>query len=139
MRVMALLLVLALGGCSSMMDGDDWRRVIGVLDTDIAPIEVPATIFADQPFTVTISTVGSSTCTRADGATVDGEGNTATVTPWDNIAPEGSVCSRDLRPFPRNVTVTFESAGPATLRIRNRSSTGETAVVEILLEVQSAP
>jgi hypothetical protein len=41
----------------------------------------------------------------------------ADVTPWDRVAPHGTACTDDLAPFPRDVTLRFDVAGTATVRL----------------------
>ena len=93
---------------------------------------MPATLRRGVAFSATVATVGSSSCTRADGAEVTVTGLLAEVTPYDRKAI-GSVCTPDLAQFPRPVTLRFDQAGDAVVRVHGftlgiRASTYEAHV-----------
>ncbi len=126
-RVLPLaLLSLALpSGCSSTLgsDPEEWVREVGWLAPELSSIQMlkmPAQATAGVPFGITVTTVGSSSCTRADGADVVVSVLVADVTPWDRVAPQGTACTEDLAPFPRDVTLRFDLAGTATVRLHGR-------------------
>jgi hypothetical protein len=100
-------------------------------------LQSPVTAFAGEPVTVTVTTVGSSSCTSPAGAEVIYRGAVIEITPYDWVAPPGTACSRDMRPFPRPVTVRFPTMGTFTLRVTGRALTGEFggAVVEAPITV----
>jgi hypothetical protein len=98
------------------------------------PVQAPNTVRAGERFTVTVVTYGSSTCIRPAGAEVQVSDRTAEITPYDEQATgEGVVCTDDLRPYPRDVTLRFDEAGQALIRVIGRSFSGpaefETSVV----------
>jgi hypothetical protein len=134
-----LLLLLALGGCSGATDPNEWRRVVGLVDPSLSSIQAvkfPASVAANQSFTVTVTTVGSSSCTRESGGTVDLKEADATVTPYDLIAPEFSICTADLHAFPRDFQVRYTRVGSALLRVKTRTSDGRTAELTYQIDVR---
>jgi hypothetical protein len=124
----ALLAPLAfVAACSSPTGEDEWQRVIGTIAPMFSSQQllfIPEGITAGRPFTITVTTVGSSTCTRVAGADVAVTGAFATVTPYDRVPRGGVGCTRDLRGFPRDVTLTLPTAGAAVIRIRGRGFDG---------------
>src|SRR5262245_37669849 len=139
MRAFAILALTTLAACSTPADPDDWERVVGwanPLMSSIQAIELPAQVVANQPFNVTIRTLGSSSCTRADGAEAAVDRSVALVTPYDRVAPPNTGCTRDMRAFPRTVSVTFASPGPATIRLNTRTPEGVTSSFEWNIDVR---
>jgi hypothetical protein len=116
-----------LAGCASMLESREWERVVGVIDPggmSMPPFQAPDTVQAGVQFQVHVTTYGSSTCTRADGAEVRRpSGAVAEITPYDR-QPLSGICTSDLAPFPRTVDVRFDEAGEALIRIVGRSFTG---------------
>jgi len=124
LRLAALLpaLVAGLAACSSFVDEAE-HRVVGLIDeagTSFDALVVPDTVRAGIPFTVTVSTFGSS-CLRPDGADTQVVGSIADVTPYDVGPPSGFVCTADFRAFPRVVTLTFDAPGEAVVRLHGRA------------------
>ena len=114
MRRSVLLVSFLFVACSSGTEPDGWQRVIGHVNPLLSSIQAVA--FAPQaqvnaPFEVTVTTLGSSSCTREDGATVSQSGNLAIITPFDRVAPDGTGCTRDLRGFPRTRAGTVYNSG----------------------------
>ncbi|GMV04502.1 MAG: hypothetical protein AMXMBFR53_07820 [Gemmatimonadota bacterium] len=116
-----IFLLVLLAACSDpAAPGDGWAREPGRLMPELSSIQVlqmPTQARAGTAFEITVTTVGSSSCTRPDGATVSVSGLVADVTPWDRIAPEGTACTDDLHPFPRAATVRFDTPGSALIRL----------------------
>jgi hypothetical protein len=134
-----LVALLALIGCSSSAEPNGWRRVIGVVQPFMSSIQaviVPPAVSVNVPFAVTVNTVGSSSCTRPNGATLAVAGNTAVITPYDFVAPPGTACTEDLHAFPRSVNVTFTSVGVGRIQVKSRSFAGDTATFELELQVR---
>ena len=130
-----------LGACS-ILTGPERRRVIGVIDPEsgLVSLRAPDTAAARTPFEVTVTTYGSSTCTRADGAEVSVTGVIAEIVPYDFERVEGT-CTADLAPFPRDVALRFDTAGEAVVRVRGRRPSYEPggdslATVEALVVVR---
>ncbi|HEY0735723.1 MAG TPA: hypothetical protein VGD69_12505 [Herpetosiphonaceae bacterium] len=96
------------------------QQVVGSIPNDTPESEVikaPATAAVNQTITLTVNTYGSSSCTTPDGARVEVNGLTATITPLDRI-PRGDVaCTSDLAARPHTVEVTFAEAGEAVIRV----------------------
>ncbi|HEU0076169.1 MAG TPA: hypothetical protein VFQ76_00890 [Longimicrobiaceae bacterium] len=132
--VLPALLLLA-AACSGASDPDS-RRVVGVIALDAgAPdppgaLAAPDTVAAGAPFTVTVTTRGSSSCTRADGAELELRGLLAEIVPYDRDGTRLRACTDDLHAFPRDVTVRFAAPGRAVVRVRGRDLRGGPAVVE---------
>jgi hypothetical protein len=119
-----LLLAVVAASCGGLFDPDDeWTREPGRLHPEISAIQMlqmPTQATAGVPFEITVTTRGSSSCTRPDGMTVSVSGLTADVTPWDQVAPQRTPCTDDLAAFPRTGTVRFDVAGSATIRLHGR-------------------
>lgn len=122
-RLLLVALLPLVAACASLLEpGQEWRRVVGI--TSISPhqpppIRLPDTIRAGVPFTATVITWGSGSCTRPDGAEVRTSGLLVEVTPYDREATSG-VCTDDLRPYPREVSLRIDAAGEAVVRVIGR-------------------
>jgi hypothetical protein len=125
------LCLLTLGACSQTTAPGDhaslhWTRVVGFVDSggiSASPLRTPDTVRAGVPFTITVSTFGSS-CIRPAGANVEMGPLGADVTPYDSL-PAGPPCLPDWWSFPRDVVVTVATPGVATVRLRGRGFTGD--------------
>jgi hypothetical protein len=141
MKRTALAAMILLAACSSNgTEPDEWRRVVGQIEPSLSSVQavrVPAAAVVNVPFSITINTVGSSTCTRADGAAAAVAGQLALVTPYDRIAPDGTGCTRDLRAFPRDVSLRFSSPGEARIRVQARGLDHRTLIFEVLIPVRA--
>lgn len=93
-------------------------------------LQLPETIHAGETFQATVTTFGSSSCTRADGADVQQSASLAEITPYDLWASENVDCTDDLRALPRSVSLRFDAPGDAVIRIRGRSLFRPEAVIE---------
>jgi hypothetical protein len=127
-----LLCCLLLCACSPAVDPDPWERVVGTIETGLGEVLLaPDAVTAGVPFTITVTTRGSSSCTRADGAHVVVQGRIAAVTPYDRVNTRGA-CTDDLHPFPRDVELTFAVSGSALIRVYDRlGQLAEEAAVEV--------
>jgi hypothetical protein len=122
MRIRLHLFPLALlASCSGLLDPGGWDRVAGDISVTEPPIVLPGSVRRGVSFTATVTTFGSSSCIRPDGASVRIDGLTAEITPYDRRAPRNSACTADLHPFPRPVELRFDQAGEALIRVRGRS------------------
>lgn len=138
--ILVLFVAVSVAGCNSLDSnepGDDLlssyskraftadessgeKRVEGILHFhgDTAPVEVPETAVAGEPFEVTISTFGGG-CDNVGSALVKVEGHLATIQPYDfTEADEVTVCTAILKIMPRTVEVTFDEPGEGVLRIK---------------------
>lgn len=113
------------------------KRVIGQIPTDRVPelevLRAPARASVNQPFTVTVITHSSSSCTTSAGAQVEVTHLTATITPLD-LKEEGP-CTADLAVHPREVELTFQQAGEATMRVIGQNFDGEPTTTEQLITI----
>lgn len=101
-----------------------YKRVVGLIPIDtfseLMPIQIDGAIYANQPFTLTVVTYGSSSCTTPDGATVTITDTVVTITPYD-LLPIEVACSADFAEHPRAVKVTFPFSGQSTIRIQGQN------------------
>lgn len=89
-----------------------------------ARIEVPSEIRAGEPFTATIVTVAASLCWEDAGTQTVMEGSVARVTARDRLPDTLQLCAQALGELPREVTLTFDQAGTATIRLVGRRIRG---------------
>jgi hypothetical protein len=119
----AVLALALLPACMNLLGpGTQWQRVVGVIEIggdQPPPLHLPAEVRAGVPFTAMVVTWGSGSCTRADGAEVVWSAAGAQITPYDREAVRG-VCTDDLRPYPREVTLRFEQPGETEVRVVGR-------------------
>src|SRR5688572_25596443 len=134
-----LLTALLVSACAPVTNPDGWRRVVGNVNPALSSIQMvnlPTEAAVNVPFTVTVTTLGSSSCTRADGTDVATNGLTATITPYDRVAPPDAPCTRDLRGFPHPVQLRFTTAGSARIIVIGREGSGGTTSHEFVLPVR---
>ena len=120
-RAIALLAAALLAACQSATD-PDWVVETGIIIPEMSSVQTlqaPAMARAGEPFTIVVSTRGSSTCTAAAGAHVRMSGSVIEVTPRDSIA-RGRGCTDDLAGFPRPITLTIAEQGNYTIRVSGR-------------------
>jgi hypothetical protein len=125
-RLLLPVLTISLTSCGSIMGSQWWERVVGVIDYGgfqaQPPIQLPEVIRSGEPFTATVVTWGSGTCTRADGAEVAVVEGGVEITPYDREKRgDGVICTDDLRAYPRTVTVRIETTGEAVIRVKGRT------------------
>ena len=110
------LATVALAACGE----PDWVRVIGTLNSGAERTIIttaPAQVVAGEQFTLSVSTVGSSNCTRADGNDLSVSGSVARFVPYDEMPSDGRACFRDEAPFPHSDVLRFQEPGTARVRI----------------------
>ena len=120
----------ALGACGGPTDADA-LRVVGVISPGRgAPsaAAVPDTVRAGVPFEVRVTTYGSGSCTRPDGAAVRVAGLVAEVTPYDREPTRGA-CTDDIAAYPRPAAVRFDVPGQAVVRVIGRASRNSDSTV----------
>ena len=115
-----VLLGLLAGACGIL--GPDEKLVVGVFSRLTPPV-IPDSVGIGAAFTVTVTTVGSRTCTRTGKTEVKIQDNIATITPYDyeNVSA-GDICTADLHNFTHEATVRFLQVGEALIVIRGRAS-----------------
>lgn len=136
----ALTLGVTLAACHSAGE-PEWRREVGRVEPALSSSPAllpPMTVRAGVPFDVTVTTVGSSSCTRPDGVSVQVMGPVAELVPYDLELSAAAACTDDLRPFPRTVRVRFDVAGEAVVRLRARSLSAD-GPVTLEVPVRVAP
>lgn len=119
-RASLQLLLLGALACPAVT-GVSYHRVIGFVsaDREYKSLEVPDSVTAGIPFTVTVATYGSS-CLRPDGAEVSVVGMVAEIIAYDR-EPRGDIaCPDDWRAFPRAVTVVLPTPGAGVVRLQGR-------------------
>lgn len=121
--------LLAVAACHDATDPDK-QRVIGQIDvyrSSPRTLVAPAEVSADERFTVTVTTFGSSGCTTPAGSAVVVENDLVRIVPYDIVPMPGhtDVCPRDLAPFPRLVAVTLSRAGESRVRVVGRRPSGD--------------
>lgn len=127
--ILGSLTVALLAGCASLLESERWERVVGIIEDTApvadadpwwSPIQLPEIVQSGVPFTASVITLGSSSCTRADGADVEIAGLVAEITPYD-LTARNAVCTSDLARHPRSVTLRFDSPGEAVIRVHGRT------------------
>lgn len=123
---------------SSATAPDDWRLLPGVVDPSLSSVQAvvsPAQVTVGSQFEVTVHTLGSSSCTRANGTRVETREQEVRITPLDWIAPPQSVCTDDLKAFPHVVTLRLHRVGDAVLRIEARDFAGAAVQFDVPVRV----
>jgi hypothetical protein len=137
-RPLLALPLLLLAACVLPTD-PGWERVVGEIAPEFSSsqtLAAPREAVAGMPFTVTVTTVGSSSCTRPAGASVRVTGLVAEITPMDEQATRAQLCTLDLSPFPRPVTLRFTTPGEAVVRVLGRGFAGQSSEVEVGVTVR---
>ena len=133
MRPTTLVLALILAAACSRPTESEWRRdmgTIGIYQFNSTPgvLVTPDTVRMGQSFQATVTTFGSSSCTRPDESEVIPMGALVEIIPFDLRL--GGTCTDDLQRFPRQVTVMLPFPGRGVVRVRGRSLFGGTEVTE---------
>jgi hypothetical protein len=143
-RRLPVALLLLAAGCHDATDPEK-QRVIGLVDllgTSPPAIVVPAQIAANERFTVTVYTWGSSDCTKPDGGSVAVLGDLVRIVPYDIIPIPGhsDVCRDDYAAHPHVFPLTLTQAGPARVRVvGRRAARAESALDSLELAITVAP
>lgn len=140
MRRTLLTGMVLFAGCSAPIEPEGWERVVGRVQPELSSIRAvlsPAEVFANVPFTVTVNTLGSSSCTREAGMKTRVTGRTAEITPYDLVAPAGTECTRDLHAFPRTVSIVLRTAGEGVIRVRGRGADGQPITFDFTVPVRN--
>jgi hypothetical protein len=116
--------LISLLGCTSLLGPDRWHRQVGMIDSGpdftASPVVLPEVVEVGIPFSATVYTLGSGSCTRPDGAEVEIRGQVAHVTPYVRQAVGDVVCTDDLVTQPREVRLRFDTPGEAVVRVHGR-------------------
>jgi hypothetical protein len=105
---------------------DEWqvrrRAMLGISGIPASiQVNVPDSVTRNQPFTVSSSHHGSTSCTVLDTNEVSYSGQTAVLSPYVLEKVVGA-CTLDLRTFTQTAQVTFVNPGPATIRVIGRDT-----------------
>lgn len=138
----AAVLTVGVVGCS-LLTADEWVRRTGALapsHTHAQAVVVPGTARVGVPFTITVATVGSGSCVRPSGASVEVVGLTATVVPMDEVYVGGRhACTDDLVSYPRTVTLTFMEPGSASVQVSGVDAYARHQVATVVRAVRIDP
>lgn len=135
MRIIPLpysILALAIGiGCSSTAPAGEARvpgSLLGYVG-DTALITLPARASVGTPVTIRASTFGDG-CYRQGETEVSRNGLAAEIAPFDyRQEGAGVICTHQLREFPHQAVVTFDTPGQAVITIRGLEQPGDRPVV----------
>jgi hypothetical protein len=132
-----------IAGCSSSSTSPDgWDRRPGIIAPSLSSVPLvmgpQQQAVAGLPITFTITTVGSSSCTRGDGAKVAARDGRIVITPLDFVATGAVACTDDIHAFPRDVAVTFSKAGTGRLRIEGRDFNDKALAYDLTIPVAPA-
>ena len=86
-------------------------------------IEAPDTVDVNQPFDVTVRTIGPDGCWMADGIETAKAGRVIELTPWDRVSG-AEVCTAVLSYLAHVSRLTLDQAGEWTLRAMGRRVRG---------------
>lgn len=138
----SLLLLALTAACSAVADPespDGWSRVPGRIDASASSVPLltlhPQPVRAGETVQLTVSTYGSSSCTRGGDTEVRVRGLRVDVAPFDHAAPPGSPCTRDLQRFPHEVSLRFPRAGDAVVRVHGQNAAGAPLTVPVEVAV----
>ncbi|MBV9772685.1 MAG: hypothetical protein JO040_01970 [Gemmatimonadetes bacterium] len=141
-----LLLAALAAGCDVMPTGVRGSRQMGILEWRIHPslqvraqarletaselaravIAAPDTVEAGAFFTATVTTIGADYCWQPADATLQLDGSTAVVTPYDSVLSYPDTgCADARRELLHPVRLRFTRPGEAVLRVRGRKVVGQ--------------
>lgn len=125
---MIAVAAVVLAACQSKDVFDaDWQRDVGVVDPALSSVQMisaPTQANVNTAFTVTVRTLGSSSCTRVAETEVAVSGLNVDITPYDEYTRSVPVCTTDLRAFEHQARVTVGTAGEARIRLHARTLAG---------------
>ena len=137
-RVFLPPVLLILLGCSASTE-PEWSRVPGLVVEGTAPftsVVAPAEVARGQTFEITVSTFGSSSCTRSDGYELSLTAAGAEIRVFDRVAPQNTPCTDDFRQFPRTVALSFPAAGTIELTVVGRGFDEQPLTVRAIVLVR---
>jgi hypothetical protein len=114
-----------------MITGVSEERFVGAIGyPNEVLVEMPETVTAGEPFTVTIRTFGADGCWSGDGADVNVRGLTGTITPYDvHRSGRGVYCTMAEVHLSHSVELSFAAPGAAELAIHGRDGTATRSVL----------
>jgi len=126
-RLCVLAVCVALAACDDVSGPTGWSLQpalitdFRVVRLDGAPVAGP--LSPSDAVALVVVSGGSSSCTRPGPLTVDTVFTQLRLTVRDWVQTGDSVCTRDLRPYPRQLLHTFFEPGVWTLRVVGQSDT----------------
>jgi hypothetical protein len=101
-----------------------WLPPLGFQEAVLLPpqlITAPDTVLVNQPFTVTVATIGLDGCWRPDGGTVVKQHDGVSISPYD-VRSGAALCTvMSLeRPLLHTFTVTLTTPGDHAIRVHGR-------------------
>lgn len=135
MRSIVALLLVALAACESSVEPEP-DRFLGHVSDSHETIVLPDEVVAGEPFTLTILTRGLDSCWRNAGETLETDGNSATVSVYDKIVPDG--CFTLIISINHEVPLRFDEPGTAEVRIRGRGDEGPVTIVRSVQVLSSS-
>lgn len=125
---LSLAVALVASGCDLLTVNE--IPVVGAIGwPDDLAIQLPDTVAAGTPFTVTIRTGGPNACWRRHRTDVEVRGARATITPRDREPGPGQNCAQVPVEIFHSAEVTFSSAGAAVVEVVGRDGTATFDVV----------
>jgi len=138
---LVLAALTALGVACTGVTEPEWVRVPGLVLSGPPPLSsliAPDTVVAGEPFQITVTTFGSSTCTQPDGYDLLLTSSRADIVPFDRTAVGAIVCTDDLHSFPRTLLLTFTTVGQAEIQVEGRGFDDRPARVGAFVTVLTA-
>lgn len=96
----------------------------GPSDVTDGSLEAPEAVRVGERFTVTVTTVGLDGCWQPVDEEVTVDGLAASIVPFDREEEEGVACTQALVSLDHPVTLSFEQAGEAVIRVDGRRVVG---------------
>lgn len=127
LKSVALALGVGLLQSCTSATAPDWTRGLGLLLEGTPPMTsliAPSAVHPGVSFAVTASSFGSGSCTEADGYQLDAGAARAEIRLYDKSAPPQSICTEDLRSFPRELLLRFEQPGTVEVVVIGRDYAG---------------
>ncbi len=130
MRIRRIPAVLLLAAACLPTGEDGYTR--GLAPLADAVVQLPASAMAGQPFTLTVTTQGSS-CRRVAPAEVSRAGLQADVTLYELHDPDVA-CDRALRAMDHVVELRLSQPGTALVRVRGQTHDNAGAAAPAVIE-----
>jgi len=134
-----MLAVLAAACVNKGVFDPGWDRQVGAVDPALSSIQMlsaPTQAAANVPFTVTVRTLGSSSCTRAADTDVVVNGLDVDITPYDEYARNLPACTTDIHPFEHQAQVTVTTPGQARIRLHARTLDDQPMTYDATVTIQ---
>ena len=103
-----LLTAAMLTGCAHAARSDDgaWRTQLGTIESPaLGVVDFPDTVLSGRSTVATVTTIGSSSCTKTAGAQVTIADTVITIVPFDSIVTSAGFCTADIVHLSRAVWI----------------------------------